>query len=144
MSDKEIIKLYKSTGTGNRTGSTIRAVLSGTGDGALTAVPANEAQVVESAQTLRSIGVAFAFTLLLATGQFVEAAAPGLVSVLAEHLPHVAFVNQQVLSALVLAFAGWLQKRAASKHKVAVVKALVTEPTEELKAAYEAQKKITH
>lgn len=144
MSDKELVDLYKSTGTGTGSGDTVRATLSVSGEGALTPIPANETQVVESAQTLRSLGIALFFTLILATGQFVEAAAPGLAAIIFAHVPQIPFLNQQVLSALVLGFAGWLQKRAASKHKVAVVKALVTDPTEELKAAYEAQKKITH
>lgn len=142
MSDKAIVELYKSTGTGTGDGTEVRAVISGTGDGSLTPVPASEAEVVESRQVINKLLIALAFTVLTAIGQFLEVVAPTLAQLVFGWLPHVPFVSVPLISSIFLSVAAWMQKKAADKHKVAVVKALVTDPSEELKAAYEKQKKL--
>lgn len=128
--DKELIGLYKSTGTGTGIGINI-----GTGDGTV-GVPVDEQEVVESKQALRSLALGAGLTVVVALGQFVEAVAPQLTAVVMSYLPHIPFLSAQVVAGVLLGGAAWIQKRAAAKHKVAVVKALVTEPSTSLREAY--------
>lgn len=131
--DKELISLYKTSGTGTGSGLQI-----GTGDGS--SVPADETEVVESGQALKNLGWAAVFTLLAGTGQFIQAVAPTLTQLALSHLPNIPMVSAQLVSAVILGFAAYLQKKAAAKHKVAVVKALVTDPSTDMKEAYVEEK----
>lgn len=142
MSDKEIVSLYKSSGTGSGDGAEVRAVISGSGDGSLVSIPASETEVVESREVINKLLLALAFTVLTAIGQFLEVVAPTLATLLFGWLPHVPFISVPLISSVLLSISAWMQKKAADKHKVAMVKALVTDPSEELKAAYEKQKKL--
>jgi hypothetical protein len=133
--DKELIGLYKSTGTGTGSGISI-----GTGSGEV-GVPLDETEVVESKQALRGLAIGAGLTVVVALGQFAEAVAPHLAEVVMSYLPQVPFLSAQVLAGLILGGAAWMQKRAAGKHKVAVMKALVTDPSNEMKEAYQESKK---
>lgn len=137
MSDKELAKLYTASGTGTGTGVTVTEI---SNEGVSVPVPYSEQEVVESKQALRGLAVGAGLTVAVALGQFIEAAAPQLAQVLMSYLPHVPFLSAQVVAGLLLGGAAWMQKRAAQKHKVAVVKSLMTDPSPELKAAYVEKK----
>ena len=131
MSDKDIAKIYTAVGTGT---GTHPVVLNGTGDGG---VPADERDLVESKQALKKMFIVLCFTVTAAVGQFLETAAPALSKVLDDCLPDWSFLSINAISTVILTVSAFLQGGAARKHKVAVVKALVTEPTQELRESVE-------
>lgn len=136
MSDKELIEIYKGTGTGTGTPDPF-----GTGNGNINDTPADETEVGESGQALRRLAVSGLLVAVVAIGQFVETITPSLAHIITNALPNIPFVTPQVVAGVILGIAAWLQKRGADKHKAAVVKALITEPSQDLKAAYVEVKK---
>lgn len=128
MSDNELKALYTETGVG-------------TGKFPQVDQPVDETEVVESKQALRNLTVSLALTLFCAVGAFIEVFAPAISHIVMAYLPAWIHVSPEFVMGLLSSLAFGIQKRAMSKHKVAVVKAMVTEPSSELKAAYNVTKK---